>query len=160
MRIDGNRRLAECGVQDHVRGLATHAGQCFELGASVRNLAAVLVEQDPAGLDDVLCLGVEQADGLDVLAEFPLAQFDDGLRRVGDRIQLFGGLVDADVRCLCRQDDGDQQFKSICIVKFGVGFRIVFGQPLKYPGADLFIHESIAVAGSVVTRFTRCSIRL
>ena len=66
MGIHGDGRLAERGVEDHVRGLATHAGQRFEVLARARHLAAVPVHQQATGRDDVRGLAVEEPDGPDV----------------------------------------------------------------------------------------------
>src|SRR3954471_14736359 len=46
MRVDRHRRLAEGGVQHHVRRLAADAGQLLERLASRGHLAAVLLDQD------------------------------------------------------------------------------------------------------------------
>ena len=75
------RRLAERGVEDDIGGLAPDAGQRFEQVAVLRHLAAVAVDEDLRGGDDVLRLGVEQADGLDVLAQRLLAKVEHLLRR-------------------------------------------------------------------------------
>ena len=72
MRVDGDRRLAEGGVEHDVGRLAPDAGQRFERLAIGRHLAAVLLDQDPAGLDQVLCLvavEAERADGFAQLVE-------------------------------------------------------------------------------------------
>jgi hypothetical protein len=42
VRVDGDGRFAEGGVEHHVGGLAADAGQGFERGAVARHLAAVL----------------------------------------------------------------------------------------------------------------------
>ena len=67
--VDRHGRLAEGGVENHVGGLAPHAGQGFERGAVGGHLAAVLLDQHPAGGDEVLGLALVEADGLDVLGE-------------------------------------------------------------------------------------------
>ncbi len=54
----------------------------------------MFVDQDPAGLDDVFGLAVEQADGLDVVLEAVDPQRQDGIRGVGHRKELGGGLID------------------------------------------------------------------
>src|SRR5512132_2068964 len=48
MRIDGDRRLAECHIQYDVGGLPPDAGERFESFAVVRHLAAVAFDQRPA----------------------------------------------------------------------------------------------------------------
>ena len=99
-------------------------GQCLERGPVPRHLAAVPVEQDPAGAEDVPCLGVEQADGPDVLLQPGLAERQDRRRRAGHREQAGRRLVHADVRGLGGQDHGDEQFE---------GSR---GRPVRWSVAD------------------------
>ena len=60
-----DRGFAERGVEHDVGGLAADAGQRFERLARARDLAAVLLDEDPAGLDQVLRLRAVQADRLD-----------------------------------------------------------------------------------------------
>src|SRR3546814_10775018 len=78
--------------------------------------------------DDVLRLGLIQADGLDVFAQPRFAERKDRLRRVGDREQFRGRLVDADVGRLRRQHDGDQQFEWRRVAQFGGRGRIDIAQ--------------------------------
>ncbi len=66
MGIDRDCRFAESRVQNDVGCLAADAGQLFEFRPGFRHLAIVVVDQDPAGLDDVFGLVVEQADGFDI----------------------------------------------------------------------------------------------
>ena len=64
--VYGNGRLAKRSVQNHVSGFAAHSGQGFQISSVVRHLTAMLLEQDAAGLDDVLGLGVKQTDGFNL----------------------------------------------------------------------------------------------
>ena len=57
--VDCNRWLSEGGVQDDIGCLPAHTGQAFEFFPRLRHLAAMLVPQDSAGRDDVLCLVAE-----------------------------------------------------------------------------------------------------
>ena len=97
MGIDGHGELAKRRVQHHVGSFASDPWQRFEGFAVVRNLAAVFLDQDAAGLEHVLRLARIQADGLDVAAQAVVAKRVNRFRGVGDRIQLGRGLVDADV---------------------------------------------------------------
>ena len=74
--VDRECLLAERGVEHDIGGFAAHAGQGFEFIASARDLPAVPVDQRLAERDDVLRLGVEQADGLDGIAQIVLAEVD------------------------------------------------------------------------------------
>jgi hypothetical protein len=93
-----------------------------------RDLACVLGDQDFRQLDDVLGLGVEQADRPDVLAKLFLPQFHHLLRCLDDLEQRAGRLVDADIRRLGRQHDRDQQGIGVGVFQFGLGGRIVGGK--------------------------------
>jgi|GEM_PF-6450504 len=67
MRIHRDGGPAERGVEHHIGGLAANAGQALQGGTVFRYFAAMLVEQNAAGLDGVFGLGVKQANRLDVL---------------------------------------------------------------------------------------------
>jgi len=96
VRIDGDRRLAERGVQDDVRGLSTYAGQRLERFARLRHFSAVIADENLCEFHDVLRLVAVEADGLDVGDEPRLAEPRDRRRRVRDAEELFGRLVDDD----------------------------------------------------------------
>lgn len=66
MRIDRNRRPAEGGIEYHVGGFAPDAGQRFQRGSVLWDFAIMLLQQDPAGLNDVFRFAVKQADGFDI----------------------------------------------------------------------------------------------
>ena len=67
VRVHRHGGLAKGHVEHHVGGLAAHTGQCFQGFAGARHLAAVLLYQDAASLQQVAGLGAVQADGFDVL---------------------------------------------------------------------------------------------
>src|SRR3546814_8018516 len=69
VRIDGDGMFAERGVEHDVRRLATDARQRFERFAIPWYFAAVQVQYLSTQADDVLRLGLIQADGLDVFAQ-------------------------------------------------------------------------------------------
>ena len=80
MRVDRDRRLAERGVEHDVGGLAPDPGELFERCAIGGDLATMFVDQNARGGDDVLGLGVEQADSLDRIAQCVLAKVEHLLR--------------------------------------------------------------------------------
>ena len=55
--IDRDGRLAECRVQNHIRGLPSNAAPRFEVLAIIGDLAAVAFEQQPAGFENVFRVG-------------------------------------------------------------------------------------------------------
>src|SRR3989344_3534906 len=118
MRIHGDGRLTEGGIENHVGGFASHARQRLQFLARRRYLAAVFFEKDFAGLQDIGGLGVVEADGFDVALETPQSETLDPPRRARHLEEFRGGLVDAFVRGLGGEDHRHQQFKGRVIFKF------------------------------------------
>ncbi len=83
------------------------------------------LQQLPAQADDVLRLGLVQADGLDIAAQLVLAQGEQLLRGVRHRVEQGGGLVDADVGGLGGQHHRHQQLERAAVLqlaaRIGVG---------------------------------------
>ncbi|MNM76379.1 hypothetical protein D3C81_882030 [compost metagenome] len=131
MRVDGHGHLPKRGVQHHVGGLAANSGQGFQRFTGFRHLAAMLLDQQATGFDDVFRLAVVQADGLDVFGQAFNAQGVDRFRGIGDRIQFGRGLVHADIGGLGREDYRNQQFERIGVGQLGFRLGVVFVQPAK-----------------------------
>ena len=119
VRVDRQRRLAERHVEDHVGRLAAHAGQGLQRGAVARHLAAVLLDQEAAGLEQVLGLRAVQADRAHVRLDALGAQRQHALRRGRRDEQRARGLVDADVGGLRRQQHRGQQLEHAGVVQLG-----------------------------------------
>jgi len=66
MRIDRKGRLTKSGIQYDVGGFTTDTGQSFQCLAVGGYGALVFLQQGLAGCDDIFCLGIKQADGLDI----------------------------------------------------------------------------------------------
>ena len=101
VRVDRDGRMTERGVQDHVGGLAADARQRFERFARLGHFAAVLVEQDAAGRDDVLRLGAVEADRLDVARRRLLRRASSiccGVFATGNSLRI-ALLTDTSVAC-------------------------------------------------------------
>ena len=107
VRVDCESLLAERRVEHDIRGLPTDARERLQFFAGSRDLGTILIDQCLAQRDDVLRLGIEQADGLDGVAQRILAEVDHLLRCVDLREQRPSGDVDAGVGRLRRQDDCD-----------------------------------------------------
>ena len=140
MRVDGDGRLAKGGVEHHIGGLAADARQRLQRFAVARHLAAMLLEEDAAGLDHVLGLAAEQADGLDVGNETFHPQREDGLRRAGDRVELSRGGVHAHIGGLRRQDHRDQQLEHRIVFELGGGGRHDGGEAMHGLAAGGRVH--------------------
>jgi hypothetical protein len=131
VRVDRERLLAERRVENDVGGLAADSRQGLQLFAGARNLAAVFIDQRLAERDDVLGLGVEQADGLDCLTQPFFAESDHLLWCFHVLKQGLGRDIDAGIGCLRREYNCDQQLIGIGRFEFGRRRRIVLRQPAK-----------------------------
>ena len=68
VRVDRECLLAERRVEHDVRGLAPDPGKRLEFLAGARDISAIPLNQHVAEGNDILRLGIEQANGLDRLA--------------------------------------------------------------------------------------------
>ena len=125
VRVHRHGGLAKGHIEHHVGGFAAHAGQGLQRLARAGHFAAVLLDQDAAGFQQVLGLALVQADGLDVLAQAFQPQVEDLLRGVGHRVELARGLVDAHIGGLGGQQHGGQQLERRAV--FQLGFRVRVG---------------------------------
>src|SRR3569832_2403807 len=82
MGVDRYRRLAEGRVQYHIGGLAADARQGLQRLAIVRHLAAMPIDEDATGGDEVLRLVLVEIDGLDVILEPLFAELQHRSRGV------------------------------------------------------------------------------
>ena len=124
MRVDGERGRAEGDVHDHVRRLATDAGQRLERSAIARHLAAVLGDEPLGEQDHVLRLVAEETDRLDELPQALRAKRVHLLGRVGDAEEGARGLVDAGVGRLRREHHRDQQREGAGVLELALGIRV------------------------------------
>ncbi|GAA4716112.1 hypothetical protein GCM10023325_10570 [Sphingomonas lutea] len=129
VRINRERFLPKGGVEHDIGGLAPDAGQRLQFVAGPRNRAAVVADQRLRQSDDVLGLGVEQADRLDRLAQVLLAKFHHLLGRVDAGEERAGCDVDAGIGRLRRHHHGDEQLVRIVRFKLGLRRRVCLGQP-------------------------------
>jgi hypothetical protein len=127
--VDGEGLGPEGAVHHHVGGLASNSGQRLKRVQIGRHLAAVALDQGLRQSDDVLRLGVEQADGADVPLQPLLAECDHRRGRAHRLEKLPGGEVDARVGRLRGQHDRDQQGEIVDIVELGLGTRRAVVQP-------------------------------
>ena len=131
VRIDRECFLSERGVEHDIGGLAPDPGQRLEFFACARDLAVVVADQRLGQSDDILRLGVEQADRLDRLAQALLAERDHLLGRMDAREQRPSSDIDTGIGSLRGQHDGDQQLVGIAGFKLGRWCRVGLGQPVE-----------------------------
>lgn len=108
MCIHGNGRMAEGGVQYHIGGLTPDTGQGLKCLARRWDFPFVFVQQDLTGLDNVFGLGVEQANGLDVLAQTTLLEREHFLGSARNFEQFPCRKIHTFVCRLSGEDDGDE----------------------------------------------------
>jgi len=131
VRVDGEGLLVESGVENDVGRLPPDPRQLLEIFARARDLAAMVADESFGQGDDVLRLGVEQANGLDGVADPILAERDHLLRRPDMFEQGSRGDVHACVGRLCRQHDRHEQGVGILVLQLGGGGGVFLGQPAK-----------------------------
>lgn len=68
--VDGDGWLVEGGVEDYIGCFLVYFRECFEGGMVGWDFVVMLVEQDVVGGDDVICFGLIEVDGFDVVVEF------------------------------------------------------------------------------------------
>ena len=119
--VDSERFFAERRVEHDIGCLSTDARQRLQRLARPRDLPLVLVDQRFAEGDDVLRLGVEQADRLDRVAQPIFTQIDHLLRGLDMLEQRFRGDIHARVGGLGRQHHSNQ--KLIGVSGFELGRR-------------------------------------
>jgi len=129
VRVDGECLLVEGGVENDVGRLPPHSRQLLQLFARARDPAAMAADERFRQGDDVLGLGVEQADGLDGVADPVLAESDHLLRRLDMFEQRAGRDVHACVGRLGRQDDGHEQGVGIAVFQLGCRRGVVLRKP-------------------------------
>ncbi len=95
--IDRKSFCPECAVHDDIGRLAANARKLFKRVSIRGHFAAVIFDKHFRQGDDVLCLGIEQSDRLDVVLQSCFAQFEH-LGWCSDFVeQQPCGLVDADI---------------------------------------------------------------
>ena len=103
MGVHRDGGLAKSNVQDHVGRLAAHAGQGLQGLAGAGHGAAMLREQNAAGLHQVPGLAAKKSDGPEIALQTVLTQGKNHLWRVGNRKQLARCPVHAHVGGLSRE---------------------------------------------------------
>jgi hypothetical protein len=129
VRVDRERLLAERRVENDVGRLPANAGQRLQLFTRPRDFAVMSLDQSLAEGDDILRLGIEQADRLDRLAQPILAEGDHLLRRLDALKDGPGRDVDTGVRRLRRKNDGDEQWIGIRRLELGHRCGVLLRQP-------------------------------
>jgi hypothetical protein len=128
VRVDRERLFAKGGVEHHVGGFSPDAGKGLQFLPSPRNFAAVIADELFGKSDDVLRLGIEQADRLDRLAQGFLPEINHLLGIPDAREERPAGDIDAGVGRLRGQHDRNQQLIGVRGIQLGRRRWIGFGQ--------------------------------
>jgi len=129
VRVDRERLFAKGRVEHDVGGFPPDTGKRLQFLPSPRNFAAVIADQRFGKGDDILRLGVEQADRLDRVADLVFAQVDHLPRRPDMLEQGPGRDVDTRIGRLGRKHDGDQQLIRISGFELRGWRGVGLGQP-------------------------------
>ena len=113
MRIDGECIFAVADVQHHIGGFAPDSRQFDQRFHGVGHLAVMIPDELLGQKVDIFGFAAVKPDGADMLADFLFAQSRHFLRRICDFEQIFRGFVDALVRGLCRQHNGNKKGENI-----------------------------------------------
>ncbi len=128
MGVDREGLLPEPAIEHDIGSLAPHAGELHQRFARIGHLTAMFIDEDLAERDHVLGLGVEQADGLDVLLQAVFTEIEHLLRRLHLGEQRAGRLVHADIGRLRAQCHSNEQLIGIAIFQLGLGRGVILGQ--------------------------------
>ena len=121
MRVDGESFFPESGVQNHVCRFAADSGERLKLFTGAWNLTAEVADQRLRQGDDILCLGIEQANRLDLLAKCIFAEIDHPLGSAYLCKQWPACGIDAGIRGLSRKHNRYQQSVGIGEFEFCSG---------------------------------------
>ena len=124
MRIDPDAGHAERAIEPDIRCLAADAGEGFERLARGWHFAVIVTDEALAEGHHVLRFRVIKADGLDVILEAALAELQHFLRCIGFFEQRRRRFVDAHIRRLCREHDGDEQREGVRRDKLRLRMRL------------------------------------
>ncbi len=124
MRIDGLCGLTPPHVQNDICGLATDTRQRLKGCAGIGNLTAVLLDNYPAELYDVLGLVSVKTDAFDMFYQATFSQIQHLLWGVRDLEKGARCLVHAHIRGLCGQGNRDDKGVGIDMFQFPFGFGV------------------------------------
>ena len=142
VRIDGNRRLAECDVQHHVRRFSPDARQCLQCFPRAGHLTPVFENDAAARLQHVLRLHPIEADRLDVALQPLLSERNDLGGGACTLEELARREVHALVGRLRGQDDRDEQLERRLVLELGLRCRVRFTETTEDLVAFCRIHSS------------------
>ena len=118
MRVHRHSGLTESNIQNHICRFAADPRQGLKRLPRTRHSAAILLDQNLAGGDQMPGLAAVESDRSDVFAQTLFAEDEDFLRCICYREKSLGGLIDADIGRLSGEQDGSQQFKHAGVLQF------------------------------------------
>ena len=124
MGVDGNRRHTEGHAHNDIRRLAPDARELLQCLEICRNLTAIFLQQDIAGLKDMLCLHAEEPAVMNRRLKFRLSERGNCLRRICTGKETARHNVYPHIRALCRENYGNEQFKRRAELQRRLGIRV------------------------------------
>ena len=104
----------------------------------MRHLTGMSIDKQATRLDNIFSLVVEQANVTNVGLQSIDTECENSCRCTRVRIKFCGCFIDADIRCLRRENDRNQKLKRLLVLKLGGWRRRAFAQ---YPedGCTFFL---------------------
>ena len=124
MGIYSHGWLVKGDVEHDIGRFPAYAGQGFQRFTGVGNLPVMLFQKLLAEQGDIMGFGAPEPYGADMPGNAVLAQCGHAGGVGGFFIQGTGGLVDRDIRCLCRKHNTDEQLERVVIDQFAAGIRV------------------------------------
>ena len=121
MGINGLCRHAPPHIQHDIGRFAAHAWERDKCCAGIGDLAAIVLNQDTAELDDVFGFVAEEADCLDMLNQTLFAQSQHLFGCIGNFEKFFCGFVHAYICGLGGERHGDDKGIDIHMIELAHG---------------------------------------
>lgn len=138
------RRHTEGHAHNDIRRLAPDARELLQCLEICRNLTAIFLQQDIAGLKDMLCLHAEEPTVMDRRLKFRLSERGNCLRRICTGKETARHNVYPHIRALCRENYGNEQFKRRLEFKCRSRVGIKFAENAKLLRFDGFRYSHIS----------------
>ena len=110
MGIDSHHILMKCRVQYDIGRFAANSGKCFQIFSVVWYFSMMFFQQYFRHSYNISGFGRIKIDCFYIRHQAFRTESYNRFRCVRDRVQFFRCLVDGNICCLCRENNGNQQF--------------------------------------------------